>query len=156
MRSIRKNVAAAQVSVIGQSEKSIDFKMDTKDGKHKVKRRFDYVLLGNALVLVVFLDSSLGLVLFLHDTGETDRLPANAIASAAPAKEICSRGDHKRGIRRTADQTCAGCQSIDSVKNTSARRHPRNTDFYQGMALLVSHGIPPPDTAGSADIYETV
>ena len=65
-----------------------------------------------------FLDPSLGLVLFLHDTGETDCLPANAIASAAPAKEICSRGDHKRGIRRTADQTCAGCQSIDSVKNT--------------------------------------
>jgi len=34
-------------------------------------------------------------------------LPANAIASAAPAKEICRRGDHRRGIRRTADQTPA-------------------------------------------------
>ena len=27
-----------------------------------------------------------------------------------PAKEICRRGDHERGIRRTADQTAAGCE----------------------------------------------
>jgi hypothetical protein len=51
--------------------------------------------LGNALVLVAFLDVALDLVLFLHDAGEADYLPANAIASAAPAKEICGRGDHK-------------------------------------------------------------
>jgi hypothetical protein len=66
--------------------------------------------LGNALVLVVFLDPPLGLVLFLHDAREADYLPANAIASAAPAKEISRRGNHDRGIRRTADQTPAGCQ----------------------------------------------
>ena len=57
-----------------------------------------------------FLDRSLDLVLFLHDAGEADLLPANAISSAALAKEICRWGDHERGIRRTADQTPAGCQ----------------------------------------------
>jgi hypothetical protein len=67
--------------------------------------------LGNAWILVDFLDLSLDLVLFLHDAGEADLLPANAISSAAPAKEICRWGDHERGIRRTADQTPAGCQS---------------------------------------------
>jgi hypothetical protein len=66
--------------------------------------------LGNALVLVVFLDRHLDGVLFLHDAGEANYVPANAIAPAAPAKEICRRGDHKRGIRRTADQASAGCQ----------------------------------------------
>ena len=57
-----------------------------------------------------FLDINLGIVLFLHDAGEADLLPANAVSSAAPAKEICRWGDHERGIRRTADQTSAGCQ----------------------------------------------
>jgi hypothetical protein len=60
--------------------------------------------------LVDFLGLPLDLVLFLHDAGEADYLPANAIASAAPAKEICRWGDHKRGIRRTADHTPAGCE----------------------------------------------
>jgi hypothetical protein len=56
------------------------------------KGAFNYVLLlGNAWVLVDFLDLPLDLVLFLHDAGEADYLPANAIASAAPAKEICRR-----------------------------------------------------------------
>jgi hypothetical protein len=36
--------------------------------------------LGNALVLVVFLDPALDVVLFLHDAGEADYLPGNAIA----------------------------------------------------------------------------
>ena len=31
-----------------------------------------------------------------------DYLPGIAIASAVAAKEICRRGDHKRGIRRAA------------------------------------------------------
>jgi hypothetical protein len=66
--------------------------------------------LGNAWILVDFLDINLGIVLFLHDTGEADLLPANAISSANSAKEICRGGDHERGIRRTADQTPAGCQ----------------------------------------------
>ena len=57
-----------------------------------------------------FLIRSLGIVLFLPNAGEADLLPANAISSAAPAKEICRWGDHERGIRRTADQTPAGCQ----------------------------------------------
>ena len=75
------------------------------------RRKTNYVLLlGNALVLVVFLDPSLDVVLFLHDAGEAGYLSANAIASAAPAKEICRWGNHERGIRRTADQTPAGCQ----------------------------------------------
>jgi hypothetical protein len=51
--------------------------------------------LGNALVLVVFLDPALDVVLFLHDAGEADYLPGNAIAFAGPEKEICRRGDHK-------------------------------------------------------------
>ena len=58
--------------------------------------------------LVVFLDSSLDHLLFLLDAGETSHLSANAIPTATPAKEICRRGDHQRGIRRTADQTPAG------------------------------------------------
>src|ERR1017187_3379124 len=68
------------------------------------------LLLGNACVLVVCLDIHLDIVLFLSHAGEEDYLPANAIASATAAKEICRRGDHKRGIRRTANQTPAGCQ----------------------------------------------
>jgi len=40
---------------------------------------------------VGFLDFPLDGVLLLHDAGEADYLPANAIASAAPAKEICRR-----------------------------------------------------------------
>jgi uncharacterized membrane protein len=48
------------------------------------------LLLGNALVLVVFLDPPLGLVLFLHDADEAEYLPANAIASAAPAKRYAA------------------------------------------------------------------
>ena len=68
------------------------------------------LLLGNALVLVVFLDTALDVVLFFHDAGEADYLPGNAIAFGGLEKEICRRGDHKRGIRRTADQTPAGCQ----------------------------------------------
>jgi hypothetical protein len=40
---------------------------------------------------VVFLDPPLDLVLFLHDASEANYLPANAIASAALAKEICRR-----------------------------------------------------------------
>jgi hypothetical protein len=56
---------------------------------------FNYVLfLGNALVLVVFLDPSLCLVLFLHDAHEPVYLPGNAIASATAEKEICRWGDH--------------------------------------------------------------
>jgi hypothetical protein len=43
------------------------------------------------LVLVVFLDLSLDLVLFLYDADEADYLPANAISYAALAKEICRR-----------------------------------------------------------------
>jgi len=39
--------------------------------------------------IVVFLDRSLDIVLFLPDAGEADLLPANAISSANPAKEIC-------------------------------------------------------------------
>ena len=53
---------------------------------------------------------ALDFVLFLHDAGEANYLQADAIAAAAPAKEICRRGDHRRGIRRTAYQTPAGCQ----------------------------------------------
>jgi hypothetical protein len=60
--------------------------------------------------LVGFLDLPLDLVLFFYDADEADYLPANAIAAATPAKEICRRGDHRRGIRRTADQTPAGCE----------------------------------------------
>ena len=50
------------------------------------------------------------LFFFFYDAGEAGYLPANAIASAAPAKKICRRRDHRRGIRRTADQTPAGCE----------------------------------------------
>jgi hypothetical protein len=73
--------------------------------------------LGNAWILVDFLVRSLGIVLFLPDAGEADLLPANAISSAAPAKEICRWGDHERGIRRTADQTPAGCQYEIGIVN---------------------------------------
>ena len=84
----------------------------------------DYaLLLGNALVLVVFLDPPLDGVLFLHDAGEADYLPANAIASTAPAKEVCRRGDHKRGIRRTADQTPAGCQYEIGIGDDDTLQH---------------------------------
>ena len=56
------------------------------------RRETNYeLLLGNARVLVGFLVPTLDLVLFIHDADETDYLPANAIASAAPAKEICRR-----------------------------------------------------------------
>jgi len=68
------------------------------------------------------LDRSLGIVLFLHDAGEADLLPANAISSSAPAKEICSWGDHERGIRRTADQTSAGCQYEIGIGNDNNLR----------------------------------
>jgi hypothetical protein len=72
---------------------------------------FSYVLfLGNALVLVVFLDPSLDGVLFVHDADAPNYLSGNAIAPAAPQKEICRRRDHKRGIRRAADQTHARCK----------------------------------------------
>jgi hypothetical protein len=54
----------------------------------------DYVLLGNAWVLVVFLDIPLDAVLFLHDANEAVNLPPNAIAFATLAKEICRRGDN--------------------------------------------------------------
>jgi hypothetical protein len=60
---------------------------------------FDYVLLlGNALGLVVLLDVPLDAVLFLYGAYEAIYLPANAIASTAPAKEICRGGDHRRGL----------------------------------------------------------
>jgi hypothetical protein len=68
------------------------------------------LLLGNARVLVGFLVSRLDLILFIHDADEEGYLPANAIASTAPTKEICLRGDHKRGIRRATNQTPAGCR----------------------------------------------
>ena len=68
------------------------------------------IIFGNALVLVVFLGAPLDGVFFLHDADEAVYLPANAIASAAAAKEICRRGDHKRGLRRTADKTASGWQ----------------------------------------------
>jgi hypothetical protein len=75
------------------------------------KGNFDYVLLlRNALVLVVILGVPLDDVFFLPDADEAINLPANVVAFAAPAKEKCLRGDHKRGIRRTADQTAAGCE----------------------------------------------
>jgi len=57
----------------------------------------------NALVLVDLLGPPLGFVLILHDAGAKNYLPSDAIAAAAPAKEICRRGDHKRGIRRATD-----------------------------------------------------
>jgi hypothetical protein len=61
------------------------------------KGDFYYVLfLGNAWLLVDFLDLPLDLVLFLHDAGESVYVPANAVASSALAKEICRRGDRNR------------------------------------------------------------
>ena len=47
------------------------------------------LLLGNARVLVGFLVLALDLVFFIHDADEAGYLQANAIASAAPSKEIC-------------------------------------------------------------------
>src|SRR5208282_3727033 len=82
-----------------------------------------YYILGNAWVLVGFLDLPLDLVLFLHDAGEAGYLPANAIAFAAPAKAICRRGDHKRGIRRTADHTPAGCQCEIGISYLNSTSH---------------------------------
>jgi hypothetical protein len=82
--------------------------------------------LGNAWILVDFLDINLGIVVFLHDAGEADLLPANAISSTAPAKEICRWGDHERGIRRTADKTPAGYQyeiGIGDDNNLQGRDH---------------------------------
>jgi len=56
------------------------------------RRKTNYVLLlGNARVLVGLLDLSLDHVLFLHDAGQADYLPANAISSTAPPEEICRR-----------------------------------------------------------------
>jgi len=49
------------------------------------------LLLGNARVLVGFLDLPLDHVLFLHDANEASHLPANAITSSAASKEICRR-----------------------------------------------------------------
>ncbi len=53
------------------------------------------LLLGNAFLLVVFLDISLGRFLFLHDANEACNLPSDAIADATAATEICRRGDHE-------------------------------------------------------------
>jgi hypothetical protein len=58
--------------------------------------------------VVGFLDPPLVLVPFLHDASEADFRPAKAIGSAAPAKEICRRRNHKRGIRGTVGQAPAG------------------------------------------------
>ena len=69
-----------------------------------------YYVLGNALVLVVFLDTALGRVPFRHDAHAPGYLSGYAIASATAAKEICCWRDHERGARRTADQTTAGCK----------------------------------------------
>ena len=73
--------------------------------------------MGNAWILVDFLDLSLDIVLFIHDAGEADLLPANANSSADSAKEIRRWGDHERGIRRTADQTPEGCQCEIGIGN---------------------------------------
>ena len=53
------------------------------------------LLLGNAFLLVVFLDISLDRFLFLHDAYEACNLPSAAIADATAATEICRRGDYK-------------------------------------------------------------
>jgi len=90
--------------------------------------------------LVVFLDRSLDIVLFLHDAGEADLLPANAISSAAPAKEICRWGDHERGIRRTADQAPAGCQigiGDDNNLQPWKSNHPVTVSYMEGVAHKV-------------------
>ena len=89
-----------------------------------------------------FLVRSLGLVLFLPDAGEADLLPANAISSAALAKEICRWGDHERGIRRTADQTSAGCQyeiGIGSDNNLRPWKsnHVVTVSYMEGVAHKV-------------------
>jgi hypothetical protein len=86
--------------------------------------------LGNALVLVVFLDRPLDGVFFLHDAGEANYVPANAITFAAPAKKICRRGDHKRGIRRTEDQARAGCQYEIGINDSASRGIAPNL-FYR-------------------------
>ena len=72
------------------------------------KGDFNYVLfLGNAWAVVDFLGVPLDFVLFFHDARKAGNLPPNAVSFAAPAKKICRRGNHRRGIRRTADQTAA-------------------------------------------------
>ena len=71
-------------------------------------------------MLVGFLVSRLDLILFIHDADEEGYLPANAIASTAPTKEICLRGDHKRGIRRATNQTPAGCQYEIEINSWTA------------------------------------
>jgi hypothetical protein len=70
-------------------------------------------VLGNAVLLVVFLDISLGHLLFFHDANEACNLPSNAIADAAAATAIRRRGADERRVRRTADQIAARYQSLN-------------------------------------------
>jgi hypothetical protein len=65
---------------------------------------------GNALGLVVFLGLPLGIVFLFYDADATHYLPAIAVASASPAKEICRRRDHQRRIRGKACEAPAGCK----------------------------------------------
>jgi hypothetical protein len=106
--------------------------------------------LGNAWILVDFLDRSLGIVLFLHDAGEADLLPANAISSAALAKEICRWGDHERGIRRTADKTPAGCQGIGNDNN------PQPGKSNQVVTVSYMEGVAHKMEVTATALYETV
>jgi hypothetical protein len=109
--------------------------------------------LGNAWILVDFLDLSLDIVLFLLDAGEANLLPANANSSANPAKKICRWGDHERGIRRTADQTSEGCQykigiGDDNNLQPGKSNHVVTVSYMEGVA----HKVEVTATA----LYETV
>ena len=59
---------------------------------------------------MVFLGFPLDLILLFHDPDEEGYLPANAIAAATPGKEICRRGDHEGGVRRTAYEFAPRCE----------------------------------------------
>ena len=102
---------------------------------------------------MVFLDRSLDIVLCLPNAGEADLLPANAISSAAPAKEICRWGDHERGIRRTADQTSAGCQYEIGIGNDN-NLQPWKSNHVVTVSYMecVAHKVEVTATA----LYETV
>ena len=101
--------------MIGQQDSLAALKLEVHSGaglqqadRVLSKGDFNYVLfLGNAWAVVDFLGVSLDLVLLFHDAHKADHLPPNAISLAAPAKEICRRRNHRRGIRRTADQAPA-------------------------------------------------
>ena len=85
--------------------------------------------------MVVFWDTALDVVLFVHDAHAPNNLPGNAIAASTPEKEICRRRDHKRRVRGTAGQAAAGCKCEVGVspwiQPATVQKKSRNHNVYR-------------------------